>query len=81
MEEEYPIKRDELYELLRNNGVYTRKYFYPLTSDQACFNNKYQNVKLDCAKQMSKQVLVLPIYENLRVESIKKIVAIICENG
>ena len=29
IEDEYPISRDNLYEYLKNNNIYTRKYFYP----------------------------------------------------
>lgn len=78
VEEEYPLNRNELYELLKLNGIHTRKYFYPLTSDQACFNNKYQNVKLDCSRQLAERVLVLPLYEKLNREAITKILELIC---
>nr|WP_302141938.1 DegT/DnrJ/EryC1/StrS family aminotransferase [uncultured Schaedlerella sp.] len=77
VEKEYPINRDELYELLKENGIYTRKYFYPLSSDQVCFKNKYRNVELVCAREMAKQVLVLPVYETLEIEIIEKIIEII----
>ena len=80
IEDDYQLKRDELYELFNENGIHTRKYFYPLTSDQACFKNKYQNLILNCARQMAEEVLVLPVYENLEEENIKKIVEIIIKN-
>ena len=62
IDDDFRMSRDELYTLLRENGVYARKYFYPLTSEQVCFKNKYKNVHLDVAKMLSKKVLLLPLY-------------------
>lgn len=75
--EEYPLSRDELYERFKQKGIYTRKYFYPLTSDQACFKNKYRSVELGFARWLAKRVLALPIYEGLSIENIFYIVKII----
>ncbi|MCR5421563.1 MAG: DegT/DnrJ/EryC1/StrS family aminotransferase, partial [Lachnospiraceae bacterium] len=50
------------------------KYFYPLTSDQACFKNKYRNVYLPNARLLAQQILSLPIYEGLSKETIDRIV-------
>ena len=68
------MSRDELYEYLKCNNVYARKYFYPLTSDQACFKNKYKNIDLKNAKEISKKILVLPFYEELDLENIYNII-------
>lgn len=77
VEDEYPLKRDELYEKLKGQGIYTRKYFYPLTSDQACFKNRYRGVRLECAREMAKRVLVLPVYEGLEMGKIERILKIV----
>ena len=66
-------KRDEVHEYLRRNNIYARKYFYPLTSDQACFKNKYRDVKLKNARKLASQALVLPLYEDLPLETVKEI--------
>lgn len=73
----YPLNRDELYNLLRKHECFTRKYFYPLTSDQACFKNKYKNIELKCARELSNRILTLPIYEDLEMEVIEEIADII----
>jgi dTDP-4-amino-4,6-dideoxygalactose transaminase len=78
--EDYHVSRDVLYELLRKNNYFARKYFFPLTSDQACFKNKYVNSKLTVARELSKKVLVLPMYETLDFENQKEILDIICKN-
>ena len=74
--DEYTMTRDELYDRLKENNVFSRKYFYPLTSDQACFRNKYKKSELDNARWLSKHILVLPFYEKLEMESIDRIVEI-----
>lgn len=71
---EYKTSRNELYDKLRLKGIYSRKYFYPVTSDQACFKNKYKNIDIACARRLSEQVLTLPIYEDLELDVIDRIV-------
>jgi len=66
-------KRDEVYSRLINNGIYARKYFYPLTADQACFKNRYRDVCIPVARRLSDAILVLPIYEGLADEDIERI--------
>jgi len=77
IEDEYGRSRDELYNCLRNADIYARKYFYPLTSDQTCFKNKYRSAALEHARDLSKKVLVLPLYEDLELSHMEKIIRII----
>lgn len=77
VQEEYGKLRDELYDELRKNGIYARKYFYPITSDQACFYNRYKNVALENARELARKVLVLPFYEGIEKEKIDKIVELL----
>lgn len=76
-ENEFGSLRDELYEKLKQKNIYSRKYFYPLTSDQACFKNKWKNVDLPIARKYSNQVLVLPMYGDLSKEQVDYICNII----
>lgn len=69
--------RDQIYDTLKAHGIYARKYFYPLTSDQACFRNKYKNVPLETARYLSDRVLTLPLYAELSAEEIERIVAVL----
>lgn len=80
IEDDYGITRDQLYDLLKEHDIFARKYFYPLTSDQACFKNKYRNVQLDNARELANRVLVLPLYEKLPFEAIDRIIKLIQEN-
>ncbi len=75
--DEFCLKRDELYDLFKTKDVYTRKYFYPLTSDQVCFKNKYRNCDLETARKLAEQVLVLPLYEELEITELQYICDII----
>ena len=73
IENDYSLTRDELYDFFKSNNIFTRKYFYPLTSDEACFKNKYRNIKLENAHRLAQQVLVLPMYEKLEFTKIEMI--------
>lgn len=79
IEDTYEKSRDELYSYLKENNIYSRKYFYPLTSDQVYFKGMYQDVELDCARKLSKRVLVLPLYDTLKKEQMERIIEKIVE--
>ena len=76
-EEKFGKSRDDVYNLLHQHGIYARKYFYPLTADQACFRNKYRKDELHNARFLSEHVLVLPFYADLPIEIVEKIVDVI----
>lgn len=65
--------RDRVYSVLRKQGVYARKYFYPLTSQAACFEERYAGLLLPTAREVSERVLVLPLYPELECENIERI--------
>ena len=77
IEGHYHMTRDELYNVLKENSIYSRKYFYPLKSDEACFKNKYKNDRLECARELAAKVLVLPFYAELELEKMKQIIKIL----
>ena len=74
------VSRDEVYDCLRDKGYHARKYFYPITSDQACFKNKYIKNDLDVARKLAKQILLLPIYDTLDAKDINIIANIVLDN-
>lgn len=73
----YPLTRNHLFEKLKENNIFSRKYFYPLMTDL----NIYKQYKSDTpnAKLLSEQVLCLPMYPDLDKDAIQKIVQIIQE--
>lgn len=74
VEEEYGMSRDELYDYLKENNVYCRKYFYPITADAECFKDEYKESLLVTARRLALKALVLPLYEELELEKIEMIV-------
>jgi dTDP-4-amino-4,6-dideoxygalactose transaminase len=66
--------RDFIYDRLKENEIYSRKYFYPITADAACFKNKYKNLSLECARYAGDNILVLPLYPELACTKIDEIV-------
>lgn len=76
----YFESRNDLYNRLKEKDIYCRKYFFPLSPDQKCFHHMYDNENLNCARKLSNHVLVLPLYEDLKVESIARIIQIIKGN-
>ena len=78
-EKKYGMSRDALYDKLKANNIFSRRYFYPLISDfepykELASANK-ENLKV--ANCVALEVLCLPIYVELSVEDIQKIVNII----
>lgn len=75
--DEFSVTRDRLYDILAENGIHARKYFYPLTSDQACFKNRYKANDLRTARRLAAGALVLPLFEGLEENDIDRICDII----
>lgn len=71
--------RDLLYEALKNQNIYSRKYFYPITADATCFNDKYKNQPLDVARDCSDRILVIPLYADLGKKELDNIIRVINE--
>ncbi|MDE5717312.1 MAG: DegT/DnrJ/EryC1/StrS family aminotransferase [Lachnospiraceae bacterium] len=79
LEEDYGCSRDQLYERLKEHNIFCRKYFFPLISEQKCYRGICINDGLDNAKKISDNVLILPLYEDMEMELINKILEIISE--
>lgn len=75
-----PKIRNEIYQRLMEHGVYSRKYFYPITADQACFRNKYRKLDLERARFFSERILVLPLYAALMPEQVERIAGLLKES-
>lgn len=76
--EEYGIDRDELQKRLKDQNIYSRKYFYPLTSDFTCYHD-YNHGTTPIADYVSKNILTLPMYASLSLEEVDMICNIIKE--
>ncbi|HNY51062.1 MAG TPA: DegT/DnrJ/EryC1/StrS family aminotransferase [Smithella sp.] len=79
VKKEYPLTRDGLNDKLRQEGIFPRRYFYPLISEFPMYRgfSSASHANLPVAKMIAEQVLCLPIYPALENEIITKIITII----
>lgn len=79
IQRDYPLERDALNKLLRDNGIMSRRYFYPLIAEFPMYRGlpsaRLQN--LPVAARLSAQVLCLPIYPDLEDASVMRICKLI----
>lgn len=73
----FHFTRDEVYEKLKNNNIYARKYFYPLTNNFKCYQGKFNSDKTPVAKYIADRILTLPLYADLEIEEVDKICSIL----
>ncbi len=82
IEKDYPFTRDDLYNKLKENNIYGRRYFYPLISDfptyRGLFSAHHEN--LSNAVKTANEVICLPIYPELTTEELKYIAKHIINN-
>ncbi len=78
-EKEYGISRDQLYEKLKQNGIYGRRYFYPLISEFSMYQSleSANPSNLKVAVKIANQVICLPIYPDLNTDDLLEIIDII----
>jgi dTDP-4-amino-4,6-dideoxygalactose transaminase len=77
IEDSYPLSRDRLYDLLRENGIYARRYFYPLISEFSMYRELPSSREMKIALDVANRVLCLPIYPALAQESQELVISII----
>jgi dTDP-4-amino-4,6-dideoxygalactose transaminase len=75
-------QRDRIYNVLLENSIKTRKYFYPLTVDFDYFKKEkphYSIRKGDLrnSEKIADQILCLPLYPDLEISVVDKIISII----
>jgi len=76
-EKQFGASRTEVFDKLAENGICTRKYFYPLTNTFSAFHGKYDVLETPVALHVSRRVLTLPLYANLALEDVDRICDII----
>jgi dTDP-4-amino-4,6-dideoxygalactose transaminase len=79
VEKEYGMSRDALYDKLKENNIFARRYFYPLISSFEPYKEltSASPENLPIAIIIAQQVLCLPIYVDLSIENVELIVKII----
>lgn len=76
---DYPLSRDSLYKKFRDNDIHVRRYFYPLISEFSMYRGLPSAAPsgLPVARQISQQVICLPIYPDLRADQVDRILRLI----
>lgn len=77
--EKYGKSRDQLYEKLKQNNIFGRRYFYPLISEFSMYKSldSAKPSNLPMANKIAEEVICLPLYPDLPVENIVFIAQII----
>lgn len=75
----FHLTRDEVFAKLAAEGIFPRKYFYPLTSAFACYKGTpgFNPRNTPIAAHMAECVLTLPMYADLPLETVDRICEII----
>lgn len=76
-EKVFGASRNEVYDALKKEEIFARKYFYPLTNTFDCFHGRYDVNETPVALRISKRVLTLPMYAELSMEDVERICNII----
>lgn len=81
IDDRFSLTRDGLYERLRKNGIYARRYFYPLISQFPMYAHlpSATSINLPVATDIANRVLCLPIYPAIQQSDLDRIVRIIQE--
>ena len=73
---EFGKSRDDVYDELKEHGIYSRKYFYPAINEMECYK-QFMDQKTPVTHRVSGNILTLPLYEGLSAEDVNKICDII----
>lgn len=75
----YGKTRDELYEFLKSNNIFGRRYFYPLISQFPTYRGleSARTGNMPVAERITESVICLPIYPNLDQSDLHKICTIV----
>ena len=75
----FKYSRDDVFEKLKKDNVFARKYFYPLTNSFECYRDLSTAGadKTPIAKHIAQRVLTLPLYADLSLDDVDRICGII----
>ena len=75
----HPLSRDALYDRLRRNGIFARRYFWPLISDQPPYRDlpSARREALPVAAAAADRVLCLPLFPDISAEAQKRVIDLV----
>ena len=81
--EEYGMTRDELYFKLQEQGIFGRRYFYPLISTFNTYRNLPSAVpaNLPVATKVANEVICLPMHHALSEDDIERVTRVVRKNS
>ena len=77
VEDDFGQDRQKIVDVLKENDIYVRKYFYPLTSDFDCYRGEYDSSRTPVARHIAERVLTLPMSADLNINDVDRICDII----
>jgi dTDP-4-amino-4,6-dideoxygalactose transaminase len=66
------LSRDQIYQELKKDGIYTRKYFYPLTSSFQCYRDRF-TTNTPVSEYVAERILTLPLFAELTSDEVDRI--------
>lgn len=75
----FGFTRNQICDKLKENNIFARKYFYPLTNTFDCYHGEFDVNKTPIAQYIAKRVLTLPLYADLSLDNVDRICNIILE--
>lgn len=75
----YKLNRDEIADRLASNGIFARKYFFPLTNTFAAYQGRFPIQETPIAQHIAERVLTMPLYADLEREDVERICSLILE--
>ncbi len=79
--DEYGATRDQVSDRLAEQGVFSRKYFYPATNELSCYAGRFDLGETPVAHWAAEHVLTLPMYADLAIEDVDRICDVVLSLG
>ncbi|MBQ7795074.1 MAG: DegT/DnrJ/EryC1/StrS family aminotransferase [Lachnospiraceae bacterium] len=73
----YRAGRDEIFAALAEHNIHARKYFYPCVNSYECYRGEFSETDTPVAAKISREVLTLPLFAELPLETVDEICDII----
>jgi len=77
----FPLDRDGLYRLLREQEIHARRYFHPLISDFAMYRDAAGAGRLPVARAAADAVLCLPIFAGMTAGDCERVIGAVRETA
>lgn len=79
VEPQYPLGRDALYQRLKDDGIFARRYFYPLITNFPMYRDlpSAHRDNLPVANNAATEVICLPLYPALTPQDVERVVSIL----